>query len=158
MQKANFWGLKVTQQSWPLLFAVSPPLFFLLFLPHFFFSLAGHLVGFILVGKVFRKAFRILGLDERKGRWVVEQDFRGHFQVNVTTVDGFLPFSLVSSTELCSCWYGHQTYTSTLTVNIVQCTGNISSCKVQAGGHCHIQLLSPLFFLTINSSSTPTVS
>ena len=23
------------------------------------------------------KAFRILGLDERKGRWVVEQDFRG---------------------------------------------------------------------------------
>ena len=49
-----------------------------------FFSLAGHLVGFILVGKVFRKAFRILGLDERKGRWVVEQDFHGNFQVNVT--------------------------------------------------------------------------
>ena len=44
------------------------------------FSLAGHLVGFILVGK----AFRILGLDERKGRWVVEQDFHGNFQVNVT--------------------------------------------------------------------------
>ena len=59
-------------------------LFFLLFLPHFFFSLAGHLVGFILVGRVFRKAFRILGLDERKGRWVVEQDFHGNFQVNVT--------------------------------------------------------------------------
>ena len=58
------------------------------------------------MGKVFRKAFRILGLDERKGRWVVEQDFLGHFQVNVTTVDGFLPFSLVSLTELCSCWYG----------------------------------------------------
>ena len=33
-----------------------------------FFSLAGHLVGFILVGIVFRKAFRILGLGERKGR------------------------------------------------------------------------------------------
>ena len=49
-----------------------------------FFSLAGHLVGFILMGKVFRKAFRILGLDERKGRWVVEQDFHGNFQVNVT--------------------------------------------------------------------------
>ena len=47
-----------------------------------FFSLAGHLVGFILVGKVFRKAFRILGLDERKGRCVVEQDFQGNFQVN----------------------------------------------------------------------------
>ena len=49
-----------------------------------FFSFVGHLVGFILEGKVFRKAFRILGLDERKGRWVVEQDFHGNFQVNVT--------------------------------------------------------------------------
>ena len=49
-----------------------------------FFSLAGHLVGFILVGRVFRKAFRILGLGERKGRWVMEQDFHGDFQVNVT--------------------------------------------------------------------------
>ena len=36
------------------------------------------------MGIVFRKAFRILGLDERKGRWVVEQDFHGNFQVNVT--------------------------------------------------------------------------
>ena len=30
------------------------------------------------------KAFRILGLDERKGWWVVEQDFHGNFEVNVT--------------------------------------------------------------------------
>ena len=44
-----------------------------------FFSFAGHLVG-----KVFRKAFRILGLGERKGRWVMEQDFHGDFQVLVT--------------------------------------------------------------------------
>ena len=36
------------------------------------------------MGKVLGKAFRILGLDERKGRWVVTQDFRGNFQVNVT--------------------------------------------------------------------------
>ena len=50
----------------------------------FFFSLAGHLVGFTLVGKVFRKAFQILRLNKRKGRWVVEQDFHGNFQVNVT--------------------------------------------------------------------------
>ena len=49
-----------------------------------FFSLAGHLVGFILVGIVFRKAFMILGLRERKGRWAIEQDFHGDFQVNVT--------------------------------------------------------------------------
>ena len=29
--------------------------------------------------KVFRKAVNILGLDERKGKWVVEQDFHGNF-------------------------------------------------------------------------------
>ena len=63
---------------------LSSPLF-LLFLPHFFFLLLGIiLVGFILVRRVFRKAFRILGLGERKGRWVVEQDFHGNFLVNVT--------------------------------------------------------------------------
>ena len=39
---------------------------------------------FILVGNTFKKALRILGLDERKGRWGVEQDFHGNFQVNVT--------------------------------------------------------------------------
>ena len=85
-RKQNFevvFGIKLTQQSWLLLFTFSPPLFC-----HFscliFFSLAVHLVGFILVAKVFRKAFRILGLDERKGRWVVEQDFHGKFQVSVT--------------------------------------------------------------------------
>ena len=47
-------------------------------------GIAGHLVRFILVGKVFTKAFRILGLGERKCRWVVEQDFHENFQVNVT--------------------------------------------------------------------------
>ena len=68
-----------------------------------FFPFAGHLVGFILVGKVFRKAVRILGLDERKGRWVVEQDFHEDFQGNVTCF--VLPFSSVLLTEMCSFWY-----------------------------------------------------
>ena len=36
------------------------------------------------MGIVFRKAFRILGLGQRKGRWAMEQDFHGDFQVNVT--------------------------------------------------------------------------
>ena len=36
------------------------------------------------MGIVFRKAFRILGLGERKGRWAMEQDFLGEFQVHVT--------------------------------------------------------------------------
>ena len=73
-------GLKVTQQSW-LSLSLLPSFF--TFLASIFFSLAGHLVGFILVGRVFRKAFRILGLGERKGRWAMEQDFHGDFQVNV---------------------------------------------------------------------------
>ena len=55
------------------------------------------------MGRVFRKAFRILGLGERKGRWAMEQDFHGDLQVNLTC---FLPFSPVSLTELCSFWYG----------------------------------------------------
>ena len=33
--------------------------------------------------RVFRKAFRILGLGESKGRWVMEQDFHGDLQVNL---------------------------------------------------------------------------
>ena len=70
---------------------------FLLFLPHFL-AFAGHSVGFILVEKVFRKAVKILELDERKGKWVVEQDFRGNFG---STLHGFLPFPLVPLTELC---------------------------------------------------------
>ena len=41
------------------------------------------------MGKVFQKAFRNLGLDGRKGRKVVEQDFHGNFQVNVTSIFAF---------------------------------------------------------------------
>ena len=81
---------------------LSSPLFSL-FLPHFIFSLAVHLVGFVLVGRVFKKTFRILGLGERKGRWAMEQDFHGDFQVNLTW---FLLLSPVSLTELCWFWHG----------------------------------------------------
>ena len=35
------------------------------------------------MGKGFGKAFRFLGLDARKGKWMVEQDFHGDIQVNV---------------------------------------------------------------------------
>ena len=38
-------------------------------------------MGFILVGKGFQKAFRISELDERKGRWVVEQAFHAKFSL-----------------------------------------------------------------------------
>lgn len=61
-------ALKLTQQSYTFCF-----LSFLLV------SFAGNLARLQFEGKSFRKAFRILGFDERKGRWVVKQDFHGNF-------------------------------------------------------------------------------
>ena len=55
------------------------------------------------MGKVFRKAFRILELDERKGRPVVKQHFRGNYQASVTRFFAFLPVSL---NKLSSFFYG----------------------------------------------------
>ena len=59
------------KKNFKLVFLVLSSPLFSLFLPNFFISFAEHLVGFI---------FNILETDERKGSWVVEQDF----QVNVT--------------------------------------------------------------------------
>ena len=67
--------------TFPFCFLSSP--LFSLFLPHFF-SFAGQLVISYFVGKDFRQTFRILELHDRKGRWAVEQDVHGNFQVNVT--------------------------------------------------------------------------
>ena len=55
------------------------------------------------MGRVFKKAFRILGLDERKGRWAMEEDFHADFR---SRSHGFLLLSPESLTELCSFWYG----------------------------------------------------
>ena len=70
-RKQNFeitFGFKSdTVHSLDFYFSLSllPSFFFSLFLPHLF-SFAKHLVGFVLVGKAFRKAFRILELDKEK--------------------------------------------------------------------------------------------
>ena len=81
-RKQNFrTKLKVTEQSWLFLFAFSPPLSF-----SFSCLLFTH---FILVGAVFAKAFRMLGLDERKVRWVVDDKiFMG---ICRSTLHGFFP-------------------------------------------------------------------
>ena len=55
------------------------------------------------MGKGFWKAFRILQLGERKCREVVKQDFT---EIFISMLHGFLPFSLVSLTELGSFWNG----------------------------------------------------
>ena len=91
-------GFKSDTAVLTFLFTFFPPLFFC-FSYLIFFSLAGHSVGFILVGKGFGKAFRTLVLDERKGRWVVKQDCHGNFPVNVTR---FFAIFWVSFTESCS--------------------------------------------------------
>ena len=75
-RKQNFFGFKSDTAVLAFTFRCLYSPLFSLFLPH--------LVGFILVGRVFRKAFRILGLGERKGRWITEQDFHGDLQVNLT--------------------------------------------------------------------------
>ena len=66
-------------------------------------------MGFFLEGKVFRKTFRILELYERRRRRVVEQDFHGNFQVNVTCF--FLRFSPVLDwIELILAWFERYLY------------------------------------------------
>ena len=71
VRKQNFevWGVKVTAVLTFTFRFLSSPLFSL-FLPHFY-SFAVYLVGFIVVGKV-------------KRRRVLQLDFHGNFQVNVT--------------------------------------------------------------------------
>ena len=61
------------------------------------------------MGKVLGKAFRILGLDERKGRWVVTQDFRGNFQVNVTWFFAFFS-DLLDRIMLILVWFERSLY------------------------------------------------
>ena len=73
-QNFEFLGLKVRQRSWLFLSAFFPPLFF----PHFF-SFAGHLVGFILLGRSFWESFYDLRIRWKEGRWVVKQDYHGKF-------------------------------------------------------------------------------
>ena len=70
----------MTQQSCLTFRFLSSPLLSLS-LPHFL-SFAGHVVDYILEGNAFGKAFRILGSN--KSRLLVEQDFQGNYQVNVT--------------------------------------------------------------------------
>ena len=87
-RKQNFYLI-----DWLLLFA---------FLASFF-PFAEDLERFILVRNVLGNARRILGLEERKGRWVVEQDFTEIFR---SMLHVFSPFSPVSLTESCLFWYG----------------------------------------------------
>ena len=55
------------------------------------------------MGKVFGKAFRILGLEERKGRSV---DWNKIFvEIFRSMLHGLLPFSPFSLTESCPFWY-----------------------------------------------------
>ena len=76
-----------------------------------------NLVGFILVGKVFKKTFRILGLDERKSRWVVKQNFHGHFQVNVAWFLALFS-SVLDSIMLLLVWFERSLHSAQLSDDI----------------------------------------
>ena len=77
---------------------------FSLFLPHFFFS-CWAFSRLCFGGRVFRKAFRILGLGERKLK-VGEQWNKIFMEIFRSMTHGFLLLSPVSLTELSSFWYG----------------------------------------------------
>ena len=93
-----------TQQSWLLLFAFSPPLFFpfscLIFFSCWAFSRLHR------GGKVFRKAFGILGYSDKVKGKVGGQWNKIFMAIFGSMLQGFCPFSPVSLTELCSFWYG----------------------------------------------------
>ena len=85
-RKQNFktvFGFKSDTEVLTFTFRFLSSLFFCFSCLIFWLLLGIMPVGFILVEKVFRKAVQILGLDERKGKWVVEQDFNGNFRVNI---------------------------------------------------------------------------
>ena len=83
--------------------AFSPPYFFCFSCFLFFFCCVFSRLHF--GGKSFYYlALRILRLDERKGRWVVEQDFHGNFRVNVTWFFAFF-FSVLDWTVLILVWF-----------------------------------------------------
>ena len=82
--KQNFdisFGFKSSTTLSTFTFRFLPFPLFSLSLPHFFiFQLAGHLVGFILVGRVSEKPFIVLELGAQKGSWVMEQALHGDFR------------------------------------------------------------------------------
>ena len=66
-------------------------------LPHITFSFAGHLAGFILVGKVFGTLGGSLRIRWKERVWVVKQDFHASFQGNVTFFCCFFFFFAIFS-------------------------------------------------------------
>jgi len=83
-------------------------LFAFSFLPHIVFSFAGHLAGFILVGKVFGKLGGSLRIRWQERVWVVKQDFHATFQDNVTFFCSCFCFCLFLQTPWLNCAHYQQ--------------------------------------------------
>ena len=92
----KFMGLKVSQWSLLLLFALSPSLLFRSSYLNFFFYWALRRLHFSRK-RVFGKAFRFLGLDDKKG-WAGNAT-RFTLEIIRSTSHGFLPFSPASLTH-----------------------------------------------------------
>jgi len=111
--------------------AFSPPFFFR-FSPLVICFFCWALIGFISVGKVFGKAFRILGLDERKGRWVVEQDFYGNFRVNVGWFLAFFP-CLLDQIMLILVWFKRSLHSACVSWQTCPRTSKLITSKAVEG-------------------------
>ena len=57
------------------------------------------------MGKVLEKAFRFLGLNGRKGKWLVEPDFYRNFWINVTWFLAIVLSSLLDQIMLILVWF-----------------------------------------------------
>ena len=120
MQNISLWSSGMhRKQNFEIVFGLKSDTTVLTFTFHFLSSLFIHfscliffgwdLVGFILLGKVFGKAFRILGLEERKVHCKVGSGTRF-----LLTFSGqcymvfclFLGCPAHSGMETCSFWYG----------------------------------------------------
>ena len=63
------------------------------------------------MGRVFRKAFRILGLGEREGRWAMEQNFHGDLQVNLKWFFAFFS-GVLDGIVLILVWFGRSLHSA----------------------------------------------
>ena len=79
------------------------------------------LVVFNSVGKIFGKAFRILKLDERRGRWVVQQDSHGNFWPNVILFFAFFSGLIDWIVLIILVWFERSPHPAWVTCNWQTC-------------------------------------
>ena len=130
---SKIFGFKKWHSSLDFYFLLSLLPTFFTFLTSFCFSFAGDLVGFILLGKVFAKLVgSLIGSEERKGLSVVEQDFHGNFQVNVSWFFAFF-FGALDWTMLILVWFERSLLSAQVNGQSCPWTIKLISAQVEEG-------------------------